>query len=396
MHILLIVEQADPNGPYQGRVGYYIAKALNAVLELHIVTREENVEALLSAGLREEQITGIHSKQICKGVDEEEPAGQYRLFERAVWKQLKAKLKAKEFDLVHRLTPMSVELKSKLARRLKRLGIPYVIGPIKQNVAILDDYGSLPEHDLIRKKYLKVQAYQKRVSVLIYASEYYLPKAIKESSKFRISVVNPNGYNPEQFPVSQVHFNDASKRAVRIAFVAPLVPYGGADILIEAVVALAKKNHVILDIIGDGPQMESLMKLAGVFDIKNLVKFPGKLSEEKTIERLSRAAIFACPSVRAFDYLKLTQAMALGLAPIVAEYDMLSECLPGDAGCTVPVYSRESLITGFHWAINRYIEKPRLLYRTRKAVQRHAARNLSWQSIAQEISGCYEDAFRVP
>src|SRR5262249_4458594 len=58
----------------------------------------------------------------------------YYSFELGVWWQFRTQLAARKFDLVHRITPISPTSPSIIARRLAKLGIPFVIGPLNGGV----------------------------------------------------------------------------------------------------------------------------------------------------------------------------------------------------------------------------------------------------------------------
>ena len=51
-----------------------------------------------------------------------------------MWKQFGARLAAGEFDVVHRLVPLSPTVPSLLARRCREIGVPFVVGLLSGGV----------------------------------------------------------------------------------------------------------------------------------------------------------------------------------------------------------------------------------------------------------------------
>jgi hypothetical protein len=54
----------------------------------------------------------------------------YYFFEYEVWRLFKSRIEAKEFDLVHRITPLSPTHQSLIAKPLAQRQIPSVVGPL--------------------------------------------------------------------------------------------------------------------------------------------------------------------------------------------------------------------------------------------------------------------------
>ena len=62
-----------------------------------------------------------------------------------------------------------------------------------------------------------------------------------------------NGLDPARFSAAN---ENPIRKPLRIAFIGRLVPYKGADMLIEAAAPLLQSGDAIIDILGDGPEMD--------------------------------------------------------------------------------------------------------------------------------------------
>ena len=58
----------------------------------------------------------------------------YPIFEYKVWQRFGARLKSGEFDVVHRITPLSPTTPCYLAKKLARLGVPLILGPLNGGI----------------------------------------------------------------------------------------------------------------------------------------------------------------------------------------------------------------------------------------------------------------------
>ena len=109
-----------------------------------------------------------------------------------------------------------------------------------------------------------------------------------------------NGIDLKRFPMPR---NVTARPAVvpyrppRIVSVGRLVAFKGFDDLIDACAELARcRIEFVCDIIGDGPQRETLQAKIEQLDLSSRVNLLGSLSQRAVLERLQAADIFALPS----------------------------------------------------------------------------------------------------
>src|SRR5262249_11898 len=148
----LIAEAANPEWASVPLIGWSLSRALANITDAHMLTHVRNRGALLRAGLIEgRDFTAIDNEYTAApvwkvasrlrggaGVGWTTLAAfsslSYYSFEYAIWRQFGNRVAAGEFDLVHRITPLSPTHQSLIASRLAKYNIPFVIGPLNGGV----------------------------------------------------------------------------------------------------------------------------------------------------------------------------------------------------------------------------------------------------------------------
>jgi hypothetical protein len=144
LRILLLASDCNPEWPSLPIVGYKYAKALakrcDVVVATHVRNRP-NLEKAAEEGITFKYIDTEHiaramfkiSKFLRGGTDVAWSTGMmfayppYVEFERQVLKRFRKELDRGDFDIVHRITPMSPTMPSYISGRIRQ---PFVLGPL--------------------------------------------------------------------------------------------------------------------------------------------------------------------------------------------------------------------------------------------------------------------------
>jgi glycosyltransferase involved in cell wall biosynthesis len=412
LRTLLIAELANPEWSSVPLVGWSLSRALGKLTDAHIVTQVRNREAFLRAGLVEgREFTIIDSEYVAapfwrladrlRGGDGKGwttltaiSSFSYYAFEMEVWRLFRARLKAREFDLVHRITPLSPTSQSLISRRLAKCGVPFILGPINGGLP-------WPKHFLNRqhaeKEWLSHARFLYRLmpyyistrkysSAIIAGSKHAydeIPSWAKEKSVY----IPENGVDPERFNHPRVR---TATPPLKAAFIGRLVPYKGADILLEAAVDFLKQGSLKLDIIGEGPQRQTLEAMVSQMGLQQSVRLLGSLPHREVQEHLRQCDFMAFPSVREFGGAVVIEAMALGVTPIVADYGGPSELVDDDTGIRVPFQNQQSLKEGMKKAISEVIRTPGILDKLGAAGKKKVEAKFTWDRKAEQILNVYE------
>lgn len=410
--VLVIAEAANPDWVSVPLVGWNIATALRDVADVHIVTQIRNRAAFLSRGLVEGQdFTAIDSEALAAPfyrLAERLRGGAgkgwttltalqslaYPYFEHLVWKRFGDDIKAGTYDIVHRVTPLSPTAPSSLAKRSRRAGVPFLLGPLN---------GGLPWHpefsrerikerewlSYIRKAYSYLPSIRStyRNAAAIIAGSCHTAGELSRHGR-PIIFIPENGIDSDRF-VSASRGGEPEAK-LRLAFVGRLVPYKGADIAIEACHVHLKEGQAHFDIIGDGPDMPKLQSLIAELGIENAVTLHGWKSHEDVAECLRSADVMVFPSVREFGGGVVLEAMASGVVPIVVDYGGPGELVTSACGFAVPIGSRNILTQQVGTIVAAIVAGEYDLGVMSKAAERRVQQLYSWQAKAKQILAVYQ------
>ena len=415
--VLIIAEAANSEMVSVPLVGWSIAMALRRVADVHIVTQIRNRKAFLRAGLTEgTDFTAIDSEALAapiykfsglvrggagKGWTTAQAinAISYVWFERLVWQQFGGRIGAGEWDVVHRITPLSPTVSSSIAPRCAAAGVPFVLGPLNGGVpwpAAFDGERRAEREWLsyVRGAYkaLPGRTRMLRAAAAILVGSRFTESEVPDRHRARCVYLPENAIDPDRFnrPATPGRKAVQDGGPLRVCFVGRLVPYKGVDMLIEAALPLLRQGRLRIDIVGDGPMATRSMRRSRGEGVEGAVVRHGWLDHRQVQDVMADCDLFGFPSIREFGGGVVLEAMALGLPPLVVDYAGPGELVRPGLGYTVPIGTREEIVAGFAARLEAIVADPSGLSQMGKAARARVESHFTWDRKAAQIAEVYD------
>jgi glycosyltransferase involved in cell wall biosynthesis len=410
--VLVIAEAANPEWVSVPLVGWSHAMALRSVADVHLVTQVRNRTAIQRAGLVEgKDFWAIDSEAVTrpfwkmgdllrmgsgKGwtMVSALNAISYPYFEHLVWKEFGPRIRAGHYDIVHRVTPLSPVAVSPIAKKCAAAGVRFVLGPLNGGIPWP------PGFDTERRKEREWLSYVRNAYRLLPGREAMLSScaAILVGSRHTESEIPDRHrdrvvYVPEN-AVDPARFGDAAPQdvsgTIRACFIGRLVPYKGADMLIEAVAPFVREGRLVLDIVGDGPMRTDLEAMVRRLDVEGGVTFHGNVVHEEVPALVARSNLFIFPSIREFGGGAVLEAMSLGVVPVVVDYGGPGELVTDETGFKVPIGPRSQIVAQLHDRLRAILEDPSGLPSMGTAARLRVQRLFTWSAKAKQVASIYD------
>jgi glycosyltransferase involved in cell wall biosynthesis len=159
--------------------------------------------------------------------------------------------------------------------------------------------------------------------------------------------------------------------------------------LLEAVAPLVRSGNILVDIVGDGPQMASLKRQVSREGLSGRVALNGWVDQAKVAERLALSQVFAFPSIREFGGGVVLEAMAAGLAPVVVDYAGPAELVSDATGFRIPIGPRAAIVARFREVLAMLASRPDLVRSIGDKAQERVLKLFTWDAKAQQVLEVY-------
>ncbi|MEM7137786.1 MAG: glycosyltransferase family 4 protein [Myxococcota bacterium] len=411
LRVLIIAEAANPEWVSVPLVGWSHAEALSRLVDTHVVTQIRNRDAIERFGWTHGvEFTALDTESLARPVFRAADFARTKLhlgwtvvtaaqalsyfqFELKVWREFGKRIESGEFDIVHRITPLSPTAPSLIAKRCDRAGVPFVVGPLNGSVPWPKEFRAEQHREgeflsYVRDAYKLLPGYRDTrasASAIIAGSRAVLEEMPTE---YRDKCVySPeNAIDPDRFGKEAVA---STEGPLRVCFIGRLVPYKGADMLIEASAPLLRAGQMTLDIIGDGPERPKLQSMVTERGLEGHVELAGWVEHTHLQDRLVQSEVFAFPSVREFGGGVVLEVMALGVVPVVLDYAGPSELVTSTTGFKVPMGTRDEVIAGFRAQLSRLCDSKAPLDEMRARGKKRVRDHYTWDAKAAQTHEVY-------
>lgn len=410
--VLLIAEAANPEWVSVPLVGWSFAAALREVADVHLVTQIRNREAILRQGWVEgRDFTVIDTEALTRplwravqtlrggsnrawALNTALSSLSYPYFERLLWQRFGKDIAGGAYDVVHRVTPLSLPVVSPVARKCAAAGVPFVLGPLNGGVPWPEGYEAERKREgeslsrlrsLYRLQPGRLPMY--RASRAILAGSKATIAEIPQVARDRLIYLPENAIDPSRFNKRSLQNVSGPLKA---CFVGRMVPCKMPHLLIEAITPFLREGRLTLEMIGDGPLKAELEAQVAREGASQAVTFHGHVPHKRVQDIMVGCNLLTFPSIRDFGGGVVLEAMALGLVPVVVNYGGPAELVTDPTGYRVLIGPRETMTAAYRARIGSLLDDSSGLPGMGERARARVFDLFTWSAKARQVAEVYD------
>ena len=318
-------------------------------------------------------------------------------FEWQAWRQIRAGIRAGEYDVVLRLLPVPAVLPSPFAFFLRNGPVPFVIGPVSGGLPWPAGFSQAAKQkewfaglrNIYRFLPFAQSTYRDAAAIIAGASQTYAEFA---SYREKLFFLLENG-------VSRSLCSDGLRisernRKLELIFVGGLVPVKACDLALRAAAPLLRNDLARFTVVGDGPERDRIERLTRELEIEKAVSFRGWVSHDEAQQKLREADVLVFPSVRDNSPAVVFEALAAGAVPVVVDFGGPGDTVHSEVGYKVPLTNENDLVSHMEKILVSLAQDRDLLNRLRQQGMLYARERLTWDAKAQALTAILRWALR--
>jgi glycosyltransferase involved in cell wall biosynthesis len=222
----------------------------------------------------------------------------------------------------------------------------------------------------------------------------FTKKALPKGCRGKIYEVEESGvdlslwqsYKPQQ---------PAPGEPVRFVFFARFVDWKGVQFLVEAFQQIANKTHAVLELIGDGPLLESTKLQVERLGLTEHVNFYGRLPLEDSAKFISQCHVYMVPSLRECGGNAILEVMAMGLPVVAANWAGPGLFVNQTCGLLVDPSSHQGFVDGLAAAMLRLANDAELRVQLGQGARQRVQQNYySWDAKVDRVLEIFQETLQ--
>ena len=314
----------------------------------------------------------------------------------------------RQIDIVHYLCPIGFREPG----YLWKLGKPYIWGPVggiaARPVRAFRDLGRAEGIlTVVRNAVNAVQFRAPRVRQGILKADVLLAattenaRAIERVYGRKAIVVpenaidsDPGASDPGDVLPGEDSSPEAAHGPLRMVWIGTLETRKAITILLRALARLDPSRSWVLDVIGNGPLMESAREEAAALGIAGPITWHGKLPRANAIALLGKADLHVLTSLAEANTTVLWEAMGAGVPTMAIDHCGMHDSICNACGIRIPLSGIEEMSASFATAISQLIDDRTVLAELSEGA-RACALDHGWQRRTAFWQEIYDHAIAV-
>jgi len=288
-------------------------------------------------------------------------------------------LNDESFDLIHHVLPFGLDLTFNFIPVFNlNKNVPFIVGPIQSPLSFDEkSKQNFPLKYLFKiTSYLSTKTLQKATKLIVinkFTKDLLLLKNIPAE---KIEIISP-GIDTKKFFYTP--FNKKLSNKFKIITVGNLIKRKGINFIIMSMKEAIKKNkNIRLEIIGDGPEKGSLIKLVNKLKLYSYIKFRGHVSYRQIQKIYAKAHLFINMSLSESWGQIYLEAMSSGLPVLTTKNAGSNEIFKDDLlWCLVKQKDYKTMAK----KIIHFVENPNLLRKLGKKIRQEAIVKYDWDKV---------------
>lgn len=413
LRLLLLAEACNPEWMSVPLVGYNFARALSerSDLQITLASHPRNRSALENDPIAKkvelifadnDYIAGTLYRiaQLLRGnkgkgwtTNTAFQSIAYLFFEYELHKLLRHRLQAGEFDLIHRITPVTPTVGSPLA---SWTDVPMILGPLNGGLPWPPEFPTLRKQENeylvpLRKAYKLMPYYgatYRKIKAAIAGSQHTASE-VPATFTGKKYLLPENGVDPAKFEISDSWTPPIGK--FRFVTVGRLVPYKGLWLTLAAMRNSPLLKSCELVVIGDGPDREKLEQSIQNDGLSECVTMMGQLDQATMSKTMRDSQCFVFPSLREFGGGVVIEAMASGLPSIIVDYGGPRDLIDQNSGILLPMQPEAPMIIALQEAMERVVKDHTLCKNLAKNAAQQIRSSFTWEVKAEKLRTIYRE-----